>query len=116
MEVTMIIVKDVSKSYNGKNKVLDKNKQITGTNGQEENISATEYAIEKSKNAVKNASYGTKQANKIGFKSFKQTRQNLQKIQNDIKIKEEAENYQNMQNIYMIRSVVYLKKILFFCC
>ena len=97
-------IKTINKTVVGtqkiKNNVLDKNKQITRTDGQEENISATEYAIKKSKNSVKNASYGAKQANKIGFKSFKQTRQNLQKIQNDRKIKQEAEHYQNTQNIY----------------
>ena len=101
-------IKTINKSIVGtqkiKNNVLEKNRQITSANEQEENISATEYAIEKSKNVIKNASYGTKQANKIGFNSFKQTRQNLQKIQNDRKTKQEAENYQNIQKIYNERN------------
>ena len=97
-------IKTINKAVVGtqkiKNNVLDKNKEITENNRQEENISATEYAIEKSKNAIKNVANATKQANKIGLQSFKQTRQNLQKLQNDRKIKQEAENYPNMQNIY----------------
>ena len=101
-------IKTINKAVVGtqkiKNNVSEKNKQITEMSKQDENISTTEYAIEKSKNVIKNASYGTKQANKIGFNSFKQTRQNLQKIQNDRKIKQEAENYQNIQKIYNERN------------
>ena len=57
-------IKTINKAVVGtqkiKNNVFDKNKQFTELSRQEENLSATEYAIEKSKNAIKHTFTGTK--------------------------------------------------------
>ena len=57
-------IKTINKAVVGtqkiKNNVFDRNNQITEPNTKEENISATEYAIEKSKNAIKHTFTGMK--------------------------------------------------------